>query len=246
MHFNVINLPYGDASHDHRWRSSGAGRHPQILLKPPPGRSTYNRDCSGRKWISKLSAMADLKEPVQPAAQDPEEPKGKESSPNPTIAEPKPPTVLRPTPTLPTGSVPGLRPQGSAFQPPLLRSAKSPSEPSLPASLGLPHPARLRPDTGQQLAGSSDVPNLLRTTSEDELAATTVGSLSGRREHIAGPSGQASQLGGQPSRDSNDDEDDPARRGAQAQQQAMLQQQVSSSAHILFEIEPRLQTSLIA
>ena len=153
--------------------------------------------------------------------------------------EMKPVVVLRPTPTLPSGVAFGLRPQSSAFQPPPLRptASRSPGIPpmTLSTSLGLPphlpHPARAWPGSGLPSVGLCEDITMPRTMSEDELAASTVGSLSGRREDVAGPmSGPGNQLARQISRDGMAGEDGMPRIGDQAQQQAMMQQQVRRSA----------------
>ncbi len=120
--------------------------------------------------------------------------------------------VLRPTPTLPSAGPMNLQP--SAFQGPARTTAMiAEAEASLPA----PHP---RDRASADGVGSKA--ELFQTTSEDELAATTVGLLSSR----AGPS----QLNRQRSHDSNDGHDELSRPTAPAlhasQQQAMLQQQV--------------------
>jgi hypothetical protein len=104
--------------------------------------------------------------------------------------------------------------QPSAFQGPARTTAMiAEAEASLPA----PHP---RDRASADGVGSKA--ELFQTTSEDELAATTVGLLSSR----AGPS----QLNRQRSHDSNDGHDELSRPTAPAlhasQQQAMLQQQV--------------------
>ena len=123
--------------------------------------------------------------------------------------------VLRPTPTLPTLPVAAhMTSQTSAFQQPARTAAMiAEAEASLPPA---PHPR-----DGGSAAGAGLRAELFQTTSEDELAATTVGLLSSR----AGPS----QLNRQRSHDSNDGHDElfrPSAPAVHASQQAILQQQV--------------------
>ena len=124
--------------------------------------------------------------------------------------------VLRPTPTLPTAAAP-MAAQTSGFQE-QARAAAMIAE--VGASLPAPHPR-----DGGSAGGVSPTAELFQTTSEDELAATTVGLLSSR----AGPS----QLNRQRSHDSNNGHDELSRPTApalHASQQAMLQQQVQNDA----------------
>ena len=125
-------------------------------------------------------------------------------------------SVLRPKPTLPSSDAAPIASHTSAFQRPAAGSGDAVGVPSRQS----PHPR------GGAGGSSSEAPfiELLQTTSEDELAATTVGSL----QHSRGPG--PSQLYRQRSRDSNDGNDELSRPSPspalQASQQAMLQQQV--------------------
>lgn len=168
-----------------------------------------------------------------------------ESLEHPTREMMKPAVVLRPTPTLPSGAAFGLRPQGSAFQPPPLRptASRSPGIAPMvfPTSMGLlphlPHPARARSGTSPAQPGPNDSLNSLQTMSEDELAATTVGSLSGRREDVVGPTlVPGNQLARHSVKDGTAGEDSMPRLGGQAQQQALMQQQVWLFASPLYDV----------
>ena len=125
--------------------------------------------------------------------------------------------VVRPKPTLPCGDAAPLASHTSAFQ---RLAAEGAAAVAVPESLQAPPP--------RSCAGGATAPaacsEQLQTTSEDELAATTVGSLQHNRG--AGPS----QLNRQRSRDSNDGVDELSRPtpapALHASQQAMLQQQV--------------------
>ena len=124
-------------------------------------------------------------------------------------------SVVRPKPTLPSGDAAPMASHASAFQRLAVESAEAvPESPQAAAPRGY--------------AGGATAPTAyaeqLQTTSEDELAATTVGSLQHNRG--AGPS----QLDRERSRDSDDGLDELSRPtpapALHASQQAMLQQQV--------------------
>lgn len=146
-------------------------------------------------------------------------------APEPPPEEMRAPVVLRPTPTLATSNAMGRGQPGSTFQiPPFSRSPVEPL--TFQASLGLPHPARSWPGSAQGPGGAADGSRLVRAQTEDELAASTMDSLIGRRDDVAGPAaGPGHQVPRPIPSNGSDGNDGIASLGGQAQQKALMQQQ---------------------